>query len=84
MPSGVRDVQRVCDRCAECASEASSGRDASAAECACYAWCTDYVAICSVDTGTFAGARARTCTSPCSSCSICGCRCAVDGRRAHF
>ena len=82
MPHGVRDVQRVCVRRAErgrdakIAGDAGDAGDASAAgpidasecaECARYAWCTDYVAVYSADTGTFASVRARPCSSP----SIC-------------
>ena len=78
MPHGVRDVQRVCVRRAERGRDAKVASDAGAAgpigasecaECARYAWCTDYVAVYSADTGTFASAR--TGTRPCSSRSIC-------------
>ena len=88
MPGGVRDVQRVCVRRAERGRDAKVTSDASAAgpidasecaECARYAWCTDYVAVYSADTGTFASVRARPCSGP----SICGRRCAADGGRAH-
>jgi hypothetical protein len=87
MPDGVRDVQRVCDRCEERGRDASKGSDAGVtdaagaaeyAECARYACCIDFVAICSTDNGTFASARSGTsiCTRLCSrsrfSPSICG------------
>ena len=72
MPRGVRDMQRVRGRCAERGRDAKIASDAGpigASECARYAWCTDYVAVYSADTGTFASAR--TGTRPCSSRSIC-------------